>query len=121
MTGLLRRGVADVLALLSDLDKEFSPETLGALALAAYCCDMTEEEHEYLERHCELSVWDAMDAGFWLMSAWHGGVNSTEYETLCSIMRVYQPSISACGPEPHSSAELTYELWEEYYKELWEC
>jgi hypothetical protein len=56
----------------------------------------------------EASLGDLLIGTYWYLSDWHGGQDSLEYRTLCSIGRIYSPGM-ASGPEEDVAA---YECWE---------
>jgi hypothetical protein len=59
----------------------------------------------------EASLGSLLVGTYWFLSDYHGGQNSLEYRTLCSVGRIYKPNMSS-GPEEDSSEAMAYEMWE---------
>lgn len=60
----------------------------------------------------EASLGDLLAGTYWFLSDWHGGQDSLEYRTMCSVGMIYHPGCGADGPEENSSEATAYELWE---------
>ena len=62
--------------------------------------------------HEEAGLGDLLAGTYWFLSDWHGGQDSLEYRTMCSVGMIYHPGPGADGPEEDSCEENAYECWE---------
>jgi len=85
-------------------------------AMHLLCMELLETEtsecvYDTVGEFEEASLGSLLAGTYWFLSDYHGGQNSLEYRTLCSVGRIYHPNMSS-GPEEDSSEEVAYEMWE---------